>query len=75
LEKKLYLSQALPASNRFHVFESNSGTFLRALCGKVALTMADPERMEEIKGDETYEQGQDCKECFRRAKLSLQVAS
>ena len=67
-DEKLYFSK--PSNMRiYHIFKGKGGT---SLCNKVLLLFADKDAFDEVKGNETYKKGQDCKSCFRRAELKTE---
>jgi len=58
---------AQPANSKvYHIFENGM-----SLCHKMMIIRPDPEMCDEIKGTETFKKGQDCKKCFKEAKLNI----
>ena len=64
----LFFTKPLPASNRYHIFRDGDQ---RSLCGKYGMFRIDPDQCERVGGSEAYDKGQDCKACFRKAKLKV----
>jgi hypothetical protein len=63
----MYFSQPLPASQLYHVFGDDN----RSLCGGYAILNADKDLSQEVGGSETWIKGEDCKSCFKKAKLKI----
>lgn len=57
------------AGARFHVFSTVDN---RALCGKAMMLTVDKNQCEPVTGQESYQRGQDCKDCFRKAGLKIE---
>jgi hypothetical protein len=64
---KMYFSMPEPASNLYHVF----GDDHRSLCGGFAILNSNKNAQVKVQGTETWSKGQDCKSCFRKAKLKI----
>ena len=70
-KENLIISQPIPASNRFHVFDKTNN--YRSLCGNYMILFPNDSLCEPVQGDETYKIGQDCKMCFVRAGLTVKT--
>jgi len=65
----LRLTQPLPSSNSFHIFDKNNEN--RSLCGKYAMIRMNEDMCDKVTGKETWSKGQDCKACFKKAGLDV----
>lgn len=68
--KKLSISQALPASSKYHIFSDDN----RSLCSRYAILRMSPD-LPDYKGTEIAKQGQDCIKCFDKAHQIRQEES
>ena len=62
----MYFTQPQPFS-RYHIFDKND----RSLCGKWAMFTKNKDLCTDVTGKETFRDGDDCKLCFRKAKLRV----
>ena len=65
---KLYITRPYSGA-RFHVFGQDN----RALCGKAMMLTVEKNQCEDVKGNEAYMRGQDCKACFKKAGLTVEA--
>ncbi len=65
--KDLYFTQPLLSSRMYHIFGKDN----RSLCGDYGMLRRSKELCTDITGKEKYKKGQDCKKCFRKAKLKI----
>ncbi len=64
--KKFYLSEPWPISKLYHVFSKKGN---RSLCGKFG--DISPSTRQDLRGNEVWFKGQDCKACFKKAGFDV----
>lgn len=64
----MYFSKPAPASDLYHIFKDDN----RSLCSGYAILNVDENEKMDVKGTETWSKGQDCKACFKKAKLNIE---
>ncbi len=65
--KDLCFSQPTLSSRVYHIFGKDN----RSLCGVYTILRRSKELCTDVIGTEKYKRGQDCKACFRKAKLTI----
>lgn len=66
--KKFYLAIGRPTSKLYHIFNKDGN---RSVCGKLKLTLLDIKKCQDLRGNEVWFKGQDCKTCFKKAGFDI----